>query len=190
MYEINWEPSIAEQPTELSKDPAVGFTFYEGLFDTSVQTIEGVYEQVTKVGPVEPRQIDFMVQLGSFSKKESAQISFFVQTGLRFLSGSDEGCSRLVGPVNEGYIVFLSLLLAYLFVHPSTIFIDTLGSATSCSNWRYRWGSNRPNLWGLNRWYRRGSNGRNVDSRITNLFLYRWRPSIVIVINPNPFTSC
>ena len=63
MYEINWEPSIAEQPTELSKDPAVGFTFYEGLFDTSVQTIEGVYEQVTKVGPVEPRQIDFMVQL-------------------------------------------------------------------------------------------------------------------------------
>ena len=65
MYEINWEPSIAEQPTELSKDPAVGFTFYEGLFDTSVQTIEGVYEQVTKVGPVEPRQIDFMVQLGT-----------------------------------------------------------------------------------------------------------------------------
>jgi cell division protein FtsN len=73
MYEINWEPSIAEQPSELSKDPAVGFTFYEGLFDTSVQTIEGVYKQVTKVGPVEPRQLDFMVQLGSFSKKESAQ---------------------------------------------------------------------------------------------------------------------
>ena len=73
IYESNWKPSAVDQSSELSKDPAVGFTFYEGLFDTSVQTIDGVYEQATKADPVGPQQLDFMVQLGSFSKKESAQ---------------------------------------------------------------------------------------------------------------------
>lgn len=73
VYELKWEHGAANQPADLRVDPAVGFTFYEGLFDTSVQTIEGVYEQAAKEDPVEPQKLGFMVQLGSFSKKESAQ---------------------------------------------------------------------------------------------------------------------
>jgi len=48
------------------------FTFYDNLYNTSVTVMEGVYDQAIEgQGPASAANV-FFVQLGSFSKKESA----------------------------------------------------------------------------------------------------------------------
>ena len=68
---------IAEPQTEKLGEEVTDYTFYENLYDTSVTVLDGVYDQALSneeagegtVGPA-----IYFVQLGSFSRKESADV--------------------------------------------------------------------------------------------------------------------
>ena len=74
---INRVAMIAEPQTEKLGEEVTDYTFYENLYDTSVTVLDGVYDQAVRnreagegrVGPA-----IYFVQLGSFSRKESADV--------------------------------------------------------------------------------------------------------------------
>ena len=57
---------------ELIEEQDLAFTFYENLYNSSVTVIEGVYERAAGDENQSAAGDLFFVQLGSFSRKESA----------------------------------------------------------------------------------------------------------------------
>ena len=74
---INRVAMIAEPQTEKLGQEVTDYTFYENLFDTSVTVLDGVYDQEVnhpEAGKIGAGPSIYFVQLGSFSRKESADV--------------------------------------------------------------------------------------------------------------------
>ena len=68
---------VTEPQTEKLGEVVLDYTFYENLFDTSVTVLEGVYDQEVnhpEAGKIGAGPSIYFVQLGSFSRKESADV--------------------------------------------------------------------------------------------------------------------
>lgn len=78
-YQLDTKPEIppAEAASQESSEAKTDFTFYENLFDTSVTVLDGVYDQALsneEAGEGGAGPAIYFVQLGSFSRKESADV--------------------------------------------------------------------------------------------------------------------
>jgi len=74
---INRVAMIAEPQTEKLEEEVADYTFYENLYDTSVTVLDGVYDQALsneEAGEGTAGPAIYFVQLGSFSRKESADV--------------------------------------------------------------------------------------------------------------------
>ena len=78
-YQLDTKREIpsAEEASQEASEAKTDFTFYENLFDTSVTVLDGVYDQAVsnkEAGEGRAGPPIYFVQLGSFSKKESADV--------------------------------------------------------------------------------------------------------------------
>jgi hypothetical protein len=71
IYESDRNSLVIESVPEDLKDKALGYSFYENLYNTSVTVLEDAYKNES-LGPDEAGPTNYFVQLGSFSAKESA----------------------------------------------------------------------------------------------------------------------
>ena len=71
-FKEHWKPATSGSKGFGLPGSISDFTFYDNLYNTSVTVMEGVYDQAIEgQGPASAANV-FFVQLGSFSKKESA----------------------------------------------------------------------------------------------------------------------
>ena len=71
VYESDRSSSVIESVPEDFEEKVLDYSYYENLFNASVAVSEDVYKNES-LGPDEPGPANYLVQLGSFSAKESA----------------------------------------------------------------------------------------------------------------------